>query len=52
MEARLAARRFYMARAPTSSHKSTLPSPAYPSASMVCFLLTPLSPLLVARTHS
>src|SRR6266536_2221555 len=36
MDARLASRRFYLARAPTSSHKSTPPSPVYspPSSSL------------------
>ncbi|KAF9729837.1 hypothetical protein PMIN01_11770 [Paraphaeosphaeria minitans] len=51
MEARLAARRFYLARAPTPSHKSAPPSPAYPSPSIVSFLPAPPS-LLIGRSDS
>jgi hypothetical protein len=48
MEARLASRRFYLACAPTSSHKSTLPSPVYPPSSTVSFPPTPRF-LLIGR---
>ena len=51
MHARLASRRFYLARAPTPSHKSTLPSPAYSPPSIVSFLPTPPS-LLIGRSDS
>ncbi|KAK7180557.1 hypothetical protein PSPO01_13436 [Paraphaeosphaeria sporulosa] len=48
MEARLAARRFYMARAPTTSHKS---APSYRPPSIVSLLLaTPC--LLIGRSDS
>lgn len=49
MEARLASRRFYLARALTPSHKSTLPSPAYSPPSIVPFLPPPRS-LLIGRS--
>lgn len=42
----MATRRFYMARAPTPSHKSTLPSPSYRPASIVSSLPGPPSPLI------
>ncbi|KAF1967060.1 hypothetical protein BU23DRAFT_305468 [Bimuria novae-zelandiae CBS 107.79] len=51
MEACLATRRFYLARAPTSSHISTLPSPAYPSPSIVSMLPAPPF-LLISRSDS
>lgn len=41
MDARLAPCRFYLARAPTSSHKSTLPSPVYSPSSNFSFPPTP-----------
>jgi hypothetical protein len=40
MDARLASRCFNLVRAPTPSHKTTPPSPAYPSPSIVSFLPT------------
>ncbi|KAK7177778.1 hypothetical protein PSPO01_16170 [Paraphaeosphaeria sporulosa] len=51
MEARLAARRFYMARAPTPSHKSAPPSPSYRPPSIVSSLPVPPS-LLIGRSDS
>ncbi|KAK7178379.1 hypothetical protein PSPO01_15580 [Paraphaeosphaeria sporulosa] len=49
MEARLAARRFYMARAPTTSHKSAPPSPSYRPPSIVSLLLA-IPCLLIGRS--
>src|SRR4051794_24129324 len=46
MDARLAACRFYLARALTPSHKSTLLSPAYSPPSIVPFLPPPCSHLI------